>query len=303
MKRGLILVTGSEGLVGSRFVELFPRKSFLHYPRQIEFDITDKSQVKALVASYNFSAVVNFAAYTDVGEAEKQRGDKEADCWQANVEGVRNLVEAINPHKIHFIQISTDLVFAGSDDDPGPYLENHPPEMDSEKLTWYGYTKAEAERVVVDVLGNNASILRLIYPVRAKFERKLDYLRKALELFDRDKLYPVFTDQQVSIAYVDEVCKALENIIFDHHKGTFHASSKDTTTPFELISYMLEETRGAAGKVKQVTSEEFIKKGNDPRRYPKYGGLSVDITEHKLGMRFSSWRAIVDELVSQDLGQ
>jgi len=128
--KDLILVTGSEGMIGSRFIELYPEKNEVHTPRQIDFDITDKNQVKALIASYEFKAVVHFAAFTDVDEAEKQRGKKELSCWQVNVEGTKNLIEAMEPRKdkIHFIHISTDMVFSGLAEDPGPYSENHPAE-------------------------------------------------------------------------------------------------------------------------------------------------------------------------------
>jgi len=301
--KDLILVTGSEGLVGSRFTELFPQKHVLHTPRRIEFDITNTSEIKALMKSYEFKTVVNFAAYTDVGEAENERDDKDGTCWQVNVVGVRNLVGAIDPYKTHFIQVSTDMVFTGTREDPGPYLENHPIETDSSKLTWYGYTKAEAERVVQEIIGKNATILRINYPVRAKFENKLDYLRKHLKLYDEGKLYPLFSNEQFAITFIDEACQTLEKIITNKERGIFHPSSKDTVTAYELISYMLEEARGVKGVVESTTLEEFTQKGNDPRRYPKFGGLSVDITERKLGIKFSSWRQIVDKLVSQGLGQ
>ncbi len=306
MNKGLILVTGSEGLVGSRFIELYPQKEVLHTPRQIEFDITDKSQVKAIIKSFDFKAVIHFAAYTDVGGAEKQCDKKKELCWQVNVEGTRNLVEAVAPFKdkIHFIQISTDMVFTGDKSDPGPYKENHKPETDSSKITWYGFTKADAERIVKEKLGSDATILRLIYPVRARFEMKLDYLSKPLALYDEGKLYPLFNDQQISIAFVDEVCFTLEKIIDGHATGVFHASSSDTTTPYELISYMLERARGVKNAANSISLEKFLKgSGSSKVRYPKYGGLSVDMTEKKLGIKFSSWRAIVDKLISQGLGR
>ena len=304
--KNLVLVTGSEGMIGSRFVELYPDRNSLHIPRQIEFDITDENQVKAIIKSYDFKAVIHFAAYTNVGEAEKQRDKKDGDCWKVNVEGTRNLVEAVKPYKnmVHFIQISTDMVFPGDKFDPGPYLENHPSETDSNRVTWYGFTKAEGERLVKKELGENSTILRLIYPVRAKFEGKLDYLRRPLKLFDEGKLYPMFTNQKVSITFIDEACHALDRIISGNHYGVFHASSSDTTTPHEVVSYLLEKVRGANDVVKATTLEEFLEKsGESALRYPKYGGLSVDITEHKLGMKFSSWRQIVNKLTSQGLGQ
>jgi len=304
--KGLILVTGSEGLVGSRFVEISERKNFLHLPKQIEFDITDKSEVKAIISSFNFSAIVNFAAYTDVGKAEEERGNENGLCWQVNVEGVRNLAEAVAPHKakIHLIHISTDMVFPGSKMDPGPYLENHPLNHDLSQLTWYGYTKAEGEKAVRDVLGEYATILRLIYPVRASFEGKLDYLRKPLSLYDEGKLYPLFPDQQVSITYIDEACKVLDKIIIDNHRGTFHASSRDTANPHQLVTYMLEKTRDLKDSIAATTLDDFLQKsGAFAYRYPKYGGLNTDITAHKLGIKFSSWREIVDKLVAQGLGE
>ena len=299
--RGLILVTGSTGLVGSRFVELYPRKTFLHLPTELELDITNVKQIKDVFSKYNFRAVINFAAFTDVGAAEEQRDDKNGACWKVNVEAVNNLVSVVNPNKTHFIHISTDMVFPGSEEDPGPYFENHPPEAESSKVTWYGYTKGEAERVILSKFGKKATILRLIYPVRAKFNEKLDYLRKPLALFDKGKLYPMFSDQQVSICFIDEACKALEKIVVGNYKGVFHASSTDTTTPYEITSYLIEKARGVKNAVESSSLDAFLKTVVNPLRYPKYGGLKVEATEKKLGMKFSSWRKIVDKLVAQGI--
>lgn len=302
--KGLILVTGSTGLVGSRFVELYRRKSYLHLPTQVEFDIINRDQMKDVFAKYNFGVVINFAAFTDVAAAEAQRGDKNGNCWKINVEGVNNLLSIINPNKTHFIHISTDYVFSGSKDDPGPYAEDQVAEEDSDKVTWYGFTKGDAERLVISKFAQKTTILRLIYPVRAKFEEKLDYLRKPLKLFDEGKLYPMFSDQRVSVSFIDEVCEVIAKIIAGNHYGVFHASSRDTTTPFEIVSYLIEKARGKKNAVKPIALDEFIKStGSPPVRYPKYGGLRVKESEQKLGINFSTTRQIVDKLISQGLGK
>ena len=301
--KSLILVTGSEGLIGSRFVEIFPRKNFLHHPRRIEFDITDRSQVQSLINSYKFSSIINLAAYTDVAKAEEQRDDKDGDCWQINVEGVRNLVRSINPIKVNFIQISTDMVFSGMKGDKGPYKENHAVETDPKRLSWYGYTKSKAETVVQETLGQDATILRLSHPVRSEYSEKTDILRKALEFFNEEKMFPLITDQQITISFVDGVVNALEKIIFNNHRGVFHATSSDTTTPYDLTSYLLERTRGVEKGLEKVKLDEFVKNGSNPLRYPKYGGLSVKDTEAKLGIKFGSWKDVVDKLIIQGLGR
>ena len=302
----LTLVTGSEGLVGSRFVEISEVKNTLHFPKQIEMDLLNTAQVKAIIKSFDFGTIVNFAAFTDVEEAEKQRGNKNGSCWNVNVEGVRNLVNAVKEANkdIRLIQISTDNVFSGRKEDPGPYSEDHKREENENKVTWYGYTKSLADGLVLDTLGDSGAVLRIIYPVRVIFSDKLDYLRKPLKLFDEGKLYPLFSNQQISTTFIDEACRALDKIITRNLSGTFHACSRDSTTPYELISYMLEKTGRDTGKLKKTTIEEFIKKYDaSPLRYPKYGGLRVEKTENELKMKFSTWKQIVDELVIQGLGK
>jgi dTDP-4-dehydrorhamnose reductase len=184
------------------------------------------------------------------------------------------------------------MVFPGSEKDPGPYEEDHTTDYEENDLTWYGYTKNLAEK-------NAQTILRLIYPANPKYNLKLDYLKKPLSLYDSKKLYPMFTDQQVSIVIVDKVAEALDKIIEGKKKGIFHASSDNTSTPFELISYLIEKARGVRDVVKPISLAEFIKTVDSPVRYPKFGGLKVEKTEKELGIKFGTWREMVDKFVSQ----
>lgn len=271
-----VLVTGASGLVGSRFVEMYANKYQFLTPDYIELDIINPESVKIYLEKNKPDAIVNFAAYTNVSEAEKQKGDKTGDCWRINVEGLKNLIG-----KHFLIHISTDMVFSGAS---GPYKETDVPETDVNKLTWYGFTKAEAERQI----GNNGTIVRIIYPVRAKYDLKLDYLKKPLSLYEQGKLYPLFVDQQINIAYIDEIAMVLNKVIQDKLLGIYHVASCDLTTPHELISYYISRVKGI---------DFSAQKGNiDPARYPKLGGLEVNITQEKLGMKFSSWKGIVAKL-------
>lgn len=288
-----ILVTGATGLVGSRFKELYGSRDSLLTPSHEELDILNRESTKRYFGEHQPEAVVNFAADTNVSGAENQRNDQSGSCWQINVLGTRNLLEAAGD-QTRFIQISTDMVFPGSSLDPGPYHEGHPLPGDSAKVTWYGWTKGEAERLVQEKYGHKATILRLIYPVRAKFDKRLDYLRKPLKLITDGKTYTPFTDQQMSITFIDEVALALEKIIDIGQAGIFHASSRDLTNPYDLISYLLDKL----GKNKSAISPATT---TDPRRYPKFGGLKIEETEKRLGIVFSTWREIVDKLIDQGI--
>jgi dTDP-4-dehydrorhamnose reductase len=294
-----ILVTGANGLVGSKFVDDCSNKYELLTPAYPEFDLTNPTLVMEYLSKNNPEVVIHFAAYTNVGEAEKQKRNEFGDCWKINVMGTKNLVENIDTTITRYIHISTDMVFSGSSDNPGPYSEAQIPNESSQKLTWYGYTKKLAEKIAKDKFGNKVTILRLIYPVRAKYDAKLDYLRKPLSLFDEGKLYPLFADQQISIAFIDEISTALQKIIDGKFFGIFHASCPNTTTPYDLISYFIEKTRGVTGVAKKASLDEFLKTVDNPVRYPKYGGLKVSQTEKVLGIRYSTWREIVDQIASQ----
>jgi dTDP-4-dehydrorhamnose reductase len=288
-----ILVIGSAGLVGSRYVELYKTVHDLITPSINELDITNKQAVYDYLNKNRPDAIINFAAYTNVSEAETQRNDMKGVCWKVNVEGVENILSTINGSNTYFIQISTDMVFNGSQIDPGPYDEDHKPEFNSEYVTWYGYTKGMGELKMREKGG----VLRLIYPVRARFDPKLDYLRKILCLYNESKLYPLFADQQISITYIDEACMALDSMLKLKAFGIFHASSKNCTTPYDIAIYLIRKLN----KDYSVVQKGSIVNVENKVRYPRFGGLMVEKTQKFLNIQFNNWEAIVDKLVEQGI--
>lgn len=295
MSKIKVLVTGANGLVGSRFIDLFNSRFNFVTPSYPEFDMTNAVQMNEVVEKENPDWIVNFAAFTDVNAAEAQTGDETGAAWQANVEGVRHLTSAFKSK--NFIQISTDMVFQGDLSQPGPYAETETPPETNEKLTWYGWTKNRAEKIVTD---RDGTILRIIYPVRSHFDPKLDYIRGALKKFAEGKMYPLFMDQQICIAFIDQIAETLTKIIETDSHGVFHCAS-DTTTPYELITYVVDQLGADASGIKSVSITEFLKTQTNPNRYPVWGGLKVVLTEEALETHFSTWQTIVEHLIGQGL--
>ena len=289
-----VLVTGASGLVGSRFLELSPEYQFAT-PDLPEFDLTDPESVKKVVADFNPEWIVNFAAFTDVNAAEAQNGDENGLAWKVNVLGTQNLVNAFPSQKI--IHISTDMVFPGSVENPGPYAETDKTPDSPEHLTWYGWTKNRAEKII---LSHGGTILRIIYPVRAQFDKKPDYIRGAIKKFVDGTMFPLFNDQQICVAYIDEVAQTLKKIIDTDSSGIFHCSS-DTTTPYELISFVIDQLGGDATIIKQASIVPFLATQTNKNRYPVWGGLKTVITEKKLDLHFSTWQTVVEKLIGQGL--
>lgn len=291
-----VLVTGSSGLVGSHFVENYNGVFKILSPKREELDITNQKSVENFFKLHKPHAVIHFAAFTDVSKAEQQRNNKKASCWIINVEGTSNLFRIASRNKIYFVHISTDVVFSGRKDNPGPYPEDFPTEEDPNLLSWYGWTKRKAEQIIKNRLENSA-ILRIANPVRARYNNKLDYVRKILKQFDENKLYPMFDDQYLTLTYIDEITKALTVLLEKRLSGIYHVSSVDLFTPYQLASFLIAKARGKRGVVKSISIEKFLKA--KPSRYPQYGGLKVENTQKQLNLKLNRWKETITSIVKQ----
>ncbi len=297
--QGKILVFGADGLVGSRFTDLYHKETPFVTPSISELDISNTKSIEDFFAENEkeFQAVINFAAFTNVDEAEKERNNKKGPVWKVNADGPKNIAEACRKFSKYFIQTSTDFVFPGIKNNPGPYAEDAETPDSPDSISWYGWTKLEGERAVLKTYDNSA-IVRISYPFRAHYPGKIDFARNILMLYDEGKLYPMFSDQKITPSFIDEIAKALYLLLEEKKTGIFHIASRTVTTPFEFASYLLEKTRGAKRAVKKGSLREFMKvAGRTPR--PLFGGLKTEKTQEKLGITFMTWKEAIDEFVRQ----
>ncbi|MHB1457169.1 MAG: SDR family oxidoreductase [Armatimonadota bacterium] len=129
-----ILMTGGGGRLGSEIKSLLPG---IHTPDLPDFNITCNDDVDKAFDEFKPLLVIHAAAYTNVSMAEK---DKSL-CWNVNVEGTRNIVNAAIKRDIFLIHISTDYVFFG---DVGMYKED---DSVGPVRNYYSLTKLVAEEI------------------------------------------------------------------------------------------------------------------------------------------------------------
>lgn len=292
-----LLVTGSDGMVASRFLELYGGNYETYASTHDEMDITDLARVEKVFMKFKPDAVLHSAAYTDIGGAEKERGDEEGSVWDINVNGTMNLVSACKRMGVYMCYISSDYVFEATAEKPGPYSEEDEPAKGYESLNWYGWTKLMGEKVV-KYCGQRCSIVRISYPYRASFDGKLDYTRKILKLYDEGKLYPMFDDQVITPSFIDEISAALVKILGRRRRGVFHIASHDSTTPYHLACYLIERMRGEKNCVASSSVEDYLEKYPDVH-FPMFGGLDCRGTEKALKVEFMGWREAIDEFARQ----
>jgi dTDP-4-dehydrorhamnose reductase len=275
-----IAILGASSMVGSRFCEQTLHsliKADLRGKNSV--DITDRESMSSFFNTFKFDNVILFSAFTDVDEAEKQRDDKNAPCWQINVEGAKNVANACRQFSKTMVLISTNFVFDGQN---GPYGEEDSREGELSKISWYGITKLKAEEEIEKITRDNL-IIRITYPYRSKFEPKTDFARSIIKRYDENSLFPMFYDQTITPTFIDDLAPSIDLLIKKEAKGIFHVASPVATTPYEFAYELLSVFKRDPKKLQKGSIVEFLKKeSNTPR--PIKGGMKIDkIT--KLGFK------------------
>jgi len=295
-----ILVTGANGLVGSRFIELSSSRYESLFSTDIEeLDITDKEAIKRWVEEKKPEVLINFAALTDVNKIEEERAEGEkSKAFIVNAVGPRNLAEVCRENKIPLIQISTDFVFPGFPPNIGPYTEKAKTAQAPEEISWYGWTKLMGEKAIQGV-GGDFAIVRISYPFRASF-KELDFARRILKLYGDGELHSMFIDQLITPTFIDELIEALKKISETRVPGIYHVASREVTTPFAFASYLIHKFRGLKRVVEAGWMSKYYKDHSGVALRPEHGGLKTLETQERLGMKFMSWSEAIDELHRQN---
>lgn len=250
-----VITTGLNGLVGSKFEQLFSSKySFDRMDSSSKdnpVDITNFDQVMKVFLNSSAKSVIHLAAYTNVTGAWEQTDDKTGLAYMVNVEGTRNIVRACQETGKHLIHISTAYVFNGQNE--GLYLESDP----VSPIEWYGQTKAWAEEVV---MGSSIpwTIFRIDQPFRSDSFAKVDVVHKIIKGLRESTLYPQFTDHFFGPTFIDDFAKVLDWAVRTNTTGLFHASSGEKWSDFEFAS-LINEAHQLGSEVKSGLLADYLK--------------------------------------------
>lgn len=272
-----LAVIGAGSMVGSQACDQFEQagcqltKGDLAGENPI--DITDKSSVRNFFSGHEFDWAILFSAYTDVDGAQKQRNDKNGPCWKINVDGVKNIVDAASDNNRKLVFISTDFIFDGAS---GPYKEQDPPGPNLDKVGWYGATKIEGEKIIMENLKEGDwLILRISFPFSGKNVAKADFATRIISLYKSGNLYPMYSDQIITPTFIPDVAPAILAIITGAKHGIYHLASSKPTTPHEFATYLISKHEGREVKLKKSKLADQLKEPQATPR-PLKGGLVVE---------------------------
>ncbi|VAX35706.1 UDP-glucose 4-epimerase [hydrothermal vent metagenome] len=193
-----ILITGADGFIGRRFVEVFKKTSHNVYPLiRKNQDIT-----KPFKLEESFDYVFHLAAcnVTNVGKADYNF------YHQVNVQGTENVIKAVNTK--HFVLMSSALVYKkeGKDIDEASPIE---PQSDYAKSKW------EAEKVCQKYFSDDQlTIVRAVNVVGVGQAEKAVlpvFFKKALNNDPIELIHP--KDTLLQFLYIDDLIEAFQKIL------------------------------------------------------------------------------------------
>lgn len=284
LKKGKILVTGSNGLLGQAVVSVFTRESDFEIIQTsvedkpftgightyIQLDITNKEEVKKLISSFSPDVIVNCAAFTDVDKCETER---EA-CWKLNVDAVKNLIIASRPSGIKIIHYSTDYVFDGKN---GPYSETDKPNP----LSFYGRSKLASENALT-ASGANYAIIRTIVLFGYGVNVKPNFALWLINNLSKGNPVRIVDDMIGSSTIVDDLAYgSLKIIEQEKNRIIYNISGRDIESRYDFTMKLCEVFGFKKEIVKRIKTKEL----NQPAPRPMKSGLITLKAETELGFK------------------
>lgn len=241
MKR--ILITGSNGLLGQKLVELFSHcpgfsltlasieegsvfaSTSLPY---VQLDLTHKTDVRKVIDEYETEIVINTAAITNVDLCESNREL----AWRTNVDAVENLVHACKLTGAQIVHFSTDYVFDGHN---GPYAEHDRPNP----LSYYGRTKLASENLLA-VSDVAHAIVRTMVLYGVGNGVKLNFALWLLKELSAERQVKVVDDQLGNPTLADDLAYAVMKIVELGRNGLYHIAGHDIVSRYEFAMEFAE---------------------------------------------------------------
>lgn len=250
-----IAITGPNGLVGSRIIELLNNDfEFIPLSHQ-DIDITNKQAVSEKLSKLDFDILLHLAAYTNVEGAEQDRSQ----AHLINVDGTSNIFHALEHTDKKIMYISTDFVFDGTNP---PYDEDSKPNP----LGYYAQTKYHGEKVLQD----SAMIVRISFPYGNIKSPKPDFIMRVKQLLEDGTELKMISDSSITPTFIDDIADALKHLINNYSPEIYHIVGSQSYSPFET-GRLIAKTFGLPEQlVKKISYEEYSK-GKAPR--PQYSEI------------------------------
>lgn len=218
----MILVTGSDGMVGEYVQEVFSNEN-LFLTDHHSTDVTDYESVRQTFEKVRPDVVLHLAAATDVDRCER---DKDW-AYQTNVLGTQNIVFCCQKLNALLVYASTSGIFNGSN--PEAHTEFDSPNP----VNVYSKTKWEGEKIVQNFL-DRYFIVRAGWMIGGGKEKDKKFVSKMVELCRTKGAIEVVNDKWGTITYAKELLQTIRQLLKTPFYGLYHVANKGVCNRYEI---------------------------------------------------------------------
>lgn len=226
-----IVVSGSNGLLGSECAKIFNKEFQVVCPDKHDFDITVWDKVIDNLDRFEPDVVLNCAGITDMQECEND----EPIVRKVNVEGPRNLAQASARFGCRMVQVSCGYVFDGLKPAPQPYFEDDPPNP----LMEFGRIKLESE-MAIRSNSPDYIILRSMWLYGLNGNDFIKWLLSRV-LRDPTTVLKIPKDQFGAPTWVYRLSLQIQELLLRDARGTLHATAEGWVSRFDYAQYVLDK--------------------------------------------------------------
>lgn len=277
-----ILVTGSNGQLGSEIVALQPQETHHQWFNLDinELDITDKNAVEQFVVNNKIDGIINCAAYTNVDKAEEDV----ALCYKVNRDAPQYLAQAIEKVGGFIIHISTDYVFDGTNNIP--YTEQDKPNP----VTIYGKSKIEGEQYVCESCKQHI-IIRTAW-VYSSYGK--NFVKTMIKLGEEKPSLGVIFDQIGSPTYARDLAKAIITIVNQGIKpGIYNFSNEGVISWYDFTKHIHQLANITSCKVAPIHTADYPTLAQRPH----FSVLDKTKIKNTYNIEIPYWRDSLEECI------
>ena len=280
-----ILVTGSNGQVGSEIKELASKYSYnFFFTDRNNIDITSKDDIRKFCQTNSINVIINCAAYTAVDKA--QSDIENADL--VNRKAVKKLSIVAKELDIKLIHISTDYVFDGKNFKP--YVE----EFQTNPQSVYGKTKLDGENEIRDINPLNSIIIRTSW-VYSYYGN--NFVKTMLRLGKEKEELGVIFDQIGTPTYAAHLAKTILDIIpqIENSKVEIYNYSNEGVLSWYDFAKEIMKMAKLNCKINPIETYQYP----TPAKRPHFSLLNKSKIKSKFNLEIPYWKDGLDDCLKR----
>jgi len=273
---GRILVLGATGQLGAQLIaqlgdSALPAARRTQAPDWLHLDLesiaANPAQLDGLIDRYDIAAVFCAAGATNVDKCETDQ------AWAESANHTGPLALARAARNIPFVFFSTDYIFDGSAENPGPYAED----ARTNPLSVYGRTKLEGEQSIL-AAHPSALVLRTT-TVYGPDPQGKNYLYTLSRVLKAGNTMKAPTDQLATPTYNADLAAASIALVERKETGLFHVAGPDFLSRYDFAIAACKILALPTATLQPITTPELAQAA----ARPLLAGLAIGKLQSILG--------------------